>query len=92
MTFTKSISSAKKTGGDTVLFVIKNLQFLDLMQTMLLGDRVDGSWNLPGFAEPKAVDVPPTVGGRFDGSLLAGFSAEPTDSLSADGILHEACG
>ena len=24
----------KKTGGDTVLFVIKNLQFLDLMQTM----------------------------------------------------------
>lgn len=29
----------KKTGGDTVLFVIKNLQFLDLMQTMLLGDR-----------------------------------------------------
>ena len=70
----------KKTGGDTVLFVIKNLQFLDLMQTMLLGDRVDEAEYIEFLAEPKAVDVPPTVVEDPTLDLLAGFSAEPTDS------------
>lgn len=70
----------KKTGGDTVLFVIKNLQFLDLMQTMLLGDRVDEAEYIEFPAEPKAVDVPPTVVEDPTLDLLAGFSAEPTDS------------
>ena len=77
----ESISSAKKkTGGDTVLFVIKNLQFLDLMQTMLLGDRVDEAEYIEFLAEPKAVDVLPTVVEDPTLDLLAGFSAEPTDS------------
>ena len=70
----------KKTGGDTVLFVIKNLQFLDLMQTMLLGDRVDETEYIELPAEPKAVDVPPAVVEDPTLDLLAGFSAEPTDS------------
>ena len=36
-----------------MLFVIKNLQFLDLMQTMLLGDRVDEAEYIELPTEPK---------------------------------------
>lgn len=70
----------KKTGGDTVLFVIKNLQFLDLMQTMLLGDRVDEAEYIELPTEPKAADVLSAVVEDPTLDLLAGFSAEPTDS------------
>lgn len=70
----------KKTGGDTVLFVIKNLQFLDLMQTMLLGDRVDEAEYIELPTEPKAADVLSAVVDDPTLDLLAGFSAEPTDS------------
>lgn len=50
------------------------------MQTMLLGDRVDEAEYIEFPAEPKAVDVPPTVVEDPTLDLLAGFSAEPTDS------------
>ena len=44
----------KSNQGSTILFVIKNLQFLDLVQTMLAGDRVDESEYLTGPETPPA--------------------------------------
>lgn len=68
----------KSTGGDTILFIIKNLQFLDLVQTMLQGDRVNEAEYIEATTASAQIQISPK---DPLADLMDSISVGPTNSL-----------